>query len=124
MVVTLCGRSHSNRMASTGKNNVLEVRYSFALGARLRKLRHQLGLSQEEVAHRAGIATYTYQKFENGDSKPGTHMNPTLHTLIALSHVLNTSLPELLDFKELEAPSFAATADKVDSTDLRADSEA
>lgn len=51
-------------------------------------------------------------------------MNPTLHTLIALSHVLNTSLPELLDFKELEAPSFAATADKVDSTDLRADSEA
>ena len=67
MVVTLCGRSHSNRMASTGKNNVLEVRYSFALGARLRKLRHQLGLSQEEVAHRAGIATYTYQKFENGE---------------------------------------------------------
>lgn len=124
MVVTLCGRSHSNRMASTGKNNVLEVRYSFAPGARLRKLRHQLGLSQEEVAHRAGIATNTYQKFKNGESKPGTPMNPTLHTLIALSRVLNTRLPELLDFKELNESPLAATVDMDGSTGPHADSEA
>lgn len=111
-------------MASTGKNNVLEVRYSFAPGARLRKLRHQLGLSQEEVAHRAGIATHTYQKFENGKSKPGTPMNPTLHTLIALSCVLNTRLPELLDFKELDESPLAATVDMDGSTGPHADSEA
>ena len=32
----------------------------------------------------AGISAYTYQKFEKGESKPGTPMNPRLFTLIAL----------------------------------------
>ena len=39
------------------------------------------GLSQESLAHAAGISTYTYQKFEKGESRPGTPMNPRLRTL-------------------------------------------
>lgn len=54
------------------------------------------GLSQERVAHAAGIASYTYQKFEKGESKPGTPMNPRLTTLVALSQVLDVPLLELL----------------------------
>ena len=49
--------------------------FSRALADRLRNLQEKSGLSQESVAHQAGISTYTYQKFEKGESKPGTPMN-------------------------------------------------
>lgn len=55
-----------------------------------------MGLSQERVAHLAGIAAFTYQKFEKGESRPGTPMNPRLTTLVALSQVLDVPIPELL----------------------------
>jgi len=53
------------------------------LGLRLQRARIAKGLSQEALAHAAGISTYTYQKFEKGESRPGTPMNPRLRTLIA-----------------------------------------
>ena len=71
--------------------------YSQRLSYRLRDLRRERGLSQEAVAHRAGIALYTYQKFEKGESKPGTPMNPTYHTLLALAWVFDLPVAELLD---------------------------
>lgn len=71
--------------------------YSQRLSYRLRDLRRERGLSQEAVAHRAGIALYTYQKFEKGESKPGTPMNPTYHTLLALAWVFELPVAELLD---------------------------
>lgn len=71
--------------------------YSHRLGYRLRDLRRERGLSQESVAHRAGIALYTYQKFEKGESKPGTPMNPTYHTLLSLAWVFDLPVTELLD---------------------------
>ena len=61
-------------------------------------LRAQAGLSQEVVAHRAGLSTYTYQKFEKGESKPGTPMNPRLYTLLALADVFDMPVTELLNF--------------------------
>lgn len=67
------------------------------LGYRLRNLRRERGLSQESVAHRAGIALYTYQKFEKGESKPGTPMNPTYHTLLSLAWVFDLPVTEMLD---------------------------
>lgn len=70
--------------------------YARALGANLAKARIATGLSQEQVAHRAGIAAYTYQKFEKGESRPGTPMNPRLTTLLALSDVLRVPLADLL----------------------------
>ncbi|GAB2460175.1 hypothetical protein GCM10027062_44750 [Nocardioides hungaricus] len=71
---------------------------SFArdLGHSLRRAREATGMSQERVAHAAGIASYTYQKFEKGESRPGMPLNPRLTTLVALSQVLGVSLEELL----------------------------
>ena len=71
---------------------------SFAreLGLNMLRARTALGLSQERVAHRAGISSYTYQKFEKGESRPGEPMNPRLVTLVALSQVLGVSVIDLL----------------------------
>lgn len=71
---------------------------SFArdLGQELQRARIAKGLSQERVAHLAGITGYTYQKFEKGESRPGTPMNPQLKTLLALCQVLGLSPAELL----------------------------
>jgi len=44
----------------------------------------------------AGIASYTYQKFEKGESKPGTPMNPRLFTLLALAEVLEVKLEDIV----------------------------
>jgi len=72
--------------------------FSRKLGVRLGVLREKGKLSQERVAQLAGISTYTYQKFEKGESKPGTPMNPQLFTLLALADALDVSLEELLRF--------------------------
>ena len=66
------------------------------LGLNLLRAREAKGLSQERVAHMAGISAYTYQKFEKGASRPDTPMNPRLKTLIALSQVLGVSVGDLL----------------------------
>ena len=80
------------------KNNSPDLEgYSQRLGYRLRDLRRERGLSQEDVANGAGIAIYTYQKYEKGESKPGTPMNPTYHTLLSLAWVFGLSVTELLD---------------------------
>ena len=70
--------------------------FSRAMGVALQRLRLDRGLSQERLAHMAGIAAYTYQKFEKGESKPGTPMNPRLFTLMALAQVLGVPLTELI----------------------------
>ena len=54
-------------------------------------------MNQEAVAHTAGISTFTYQKFEKGESKPGTPMNPRLRTLFALAGVLEVEVGELVE---------------------------
>lgn len=74
--------------------------FSEKLAQQLRLLRDKSGLTQEAVAYRAGVSTYTYQKFEKGESKPGTPMNPRLFTLIALANVFGVSLQELLAFED------------------------
>ena len=66
------------------------------IGVRLQRARERAGLSQERTAHLAGIASYTYQKFEKGESRPGSPLNPRLSTLIALCRVLDVRLEDLL----------------------------
>jgi len=66
------------------------------LGVNLARARAARGLSQERVAHIADISAYTYQKYEKGESRPGTPLNPQLKTLVALSQTLGVSIPELL----------------------------
>lgn len=72
-------------------------RYARTLGLRLQRARIAKGLSQEALAHAAGISTYTYQKFEKGESRPGTPMNPRLSTLIALADALDMTAAELVE---------------------------
>lgn len=76
----------------------LESKTQFAreLGVNLQRLRIARGLSQERLAHLAGISTYTYQKFEKGESKPDTPMNPRLFTILALAQALGATLDEIL----------------------------
>lgn len=66
------------------------------LGRNLVRARHATGWSQERVAHMAGISSYTYQKFEKGESRPGTPLNPRLVTLLSLCQVLGVGLDDLL----------------------------
>jgi transcriptional regulator with XRE-family HTH domain len=70
--------------------------YVQELSRTLQRLRRRCGLSQEAVAHAAGLTAYTYQKFEHGESRPGAPMNPGLKTLVRLSRVFGVSVTELL----------------------------
>lgn len=66
------------------------------VGLRLQQERLAQGLSQERLAYAANLSRYTYQKFEKGESKPGTPANPSLHNIMAIAQVLNITLDELL----------------------------
>ncbi len=71
--------------------------YAREIGLRLQRARLAKGLSQERVAHLAGLAGFTYQKFEKGSSRPGAPLNPRLLTLVALCEVLDLELADLLE---------------------------
>ena len=73
--------------------------YAGEIAANLRRIRHEAGLSQEDVAYRSGLTRYTYQKYEKGESKPGTPSNPTIRTLLAMSQALGVSLMDILPAK-------------------------
>lgn len=70
--------------------------YAQELATALRRAREDAGLSQEQVAYRAGLTRYTYQKYEKGESRPGSPANPTLRTMLALSQVLGVVLADLI----------------------------
>lgn len=70
--------------------------YAKDLGIALQRARQRSGLSQEKVAHAAGISAYTYRKLEHGESNPGTPANPRLRTLAALAEILGVSLHDLV----------------------------
>ena len=56
----------------------------------------ELGLSMQRVAYDSGMSRYTYQKFEKGESMPGTPANPSLRNVMAIAQVLGVTLDELL----------------------------
>ena len=66
------------------------------LGTNIQRLRIARNLSQEQVAYAAGLSRYTFQKYEKGESMPGTPANPSLHSIMAVAQVLEVSLNELL----------------------------
>ncbi|MES1170003.1 MAG: helix-turn-helix transcriptional regulator, partial [Leifsonia sp.] len=51
-----------------------------ALGLALQRARHELGMTQEEVAHASGLTRSHYQQLEKGLSRPGVAANPSLLT--------------------------------------------
>lgn len=70
--------------------------YVRELGLNLARARQAAGLSQEKVAHAAGISTFTYRKLEKGESNPGTPANPRLRTLVSLAQALSVDARQLL----------------------------
>ncbi|MDT5093129.1 MAG: hypothetical protein QOH60_2492 [Mycobacterium sp.] len=79
--------------------SAIERKLAAALGQRLIDLRQARGLTQEAVAEAAGISRNHYQLLEYGLVRRGTRKpaNPRLSTLVALSEVLGTTVPELID---------------------------
>lgn len=75
------------------------------LGQALRTLRIEHGLSQETVAHRAGITKNQLQLIEAGRSTGRADAtgpsNPRMATLVGLAEVLEVSVSELLAAAEL-----------------------
>lgn len=59
-------------------------------GERIRDQRLRLGLSQDEVAHLAGMNVSNYGKIERGIG------NPVLHTVVRLAVVLGVDPAELV----------------------------
>jgi len=70
--------------------------YAQRVATALRRRRRDVGLSQEAVAYRAGLTRYTYQKYEKGESRPGSPINPSLRSLLAIAQVLEVELGALL----------------------------
>lgn len=70
--------------------------YAQRLATALRRAREGAGLSQEQVAYRAGLTRYTYQKYEKGESRPGRPANPTLRSVLAISQVLGVVVEDLI----------------------------
>lgn len=60
-----------------------------ALGQAIRQLRDKQGLTQEAVAHEAGVTASTYGLIERGQT------NPTWETVIGIAEALEVSVVEV-----------------------------
>jgi transcriptional regulator with XRE-family HTH domain len=83
-------------MAPEAQQTKAKMAFSRELGITLQRLRRASGMSQEDLAHRAGMSSYTYYKLEKGESQPGTPSNPRLFTIIAIAQVLGVPVDQLL----------------------------
>jgi transcriptional regulator with XRE-family HTH domain len=66
------------------------------LGAQIRKIREELGLSQEQLAGRVGTAQSTISQLEQGER------NPSYKTLRSLANALGVSVSYLLGEADVE----------------------
>lgn len=60
------------------------------MGTRIKKIREQLGMTQEELAVKAGLCRATLSAIESDPQK-----KPTLRTLEKLARVLGVSLDQI-----------------------------
>jgi transcriptional regulator with XRE-family HTH domain len=70
--------------------------YVRSLGVGLQRRRQEAGLTQEQLAHAAGVTRSHYQQLEKGLSRAGVPANPSLLTLVALSAALGIEVVDLL----------------------------
>jgi transcriptional regulator with XRE-family HTH domain len=66
------------------------------LGQRLRELRASQSLTQEAVAHAAGLTRNHYQLLEAGITATGRPANPRLSTIVALAEALKVAPEDLI----------------------------
>ncbi|MFD1210733.1 helix-turn-helix domain-containing protein [Arthrobacter sp. GCM10027362] len=74
--------------------------HSLQLGLRIRELRRLNGLTQESLAHRAGITKNQMQLIEAGRGSPGDPLpgsNPRTSTLVGIAEVLSVRPGDLLN---------------------------
>jgi len=69
--------------------------YARELGLQLQRHRHAARLTQEELAHRAGMTRTHYQQIERGEWKPGHPSNPSIKVLAFLAHALGVEVGDL-----------------------------
>lgn len=70
--------------------------YARDLGLELQRRRLAAGITQEELAHRAGLTRTHYQQIERGLWKPGVPANPSVKILVRLAQQLEIEPGELL----------------------------
>jgi len=70
--------------------------YARALGIELQRRRMAADLTQEKLAHKAGITRNHYQQLERGFWKPGAPANPSLKQLARLAQALQVEVGALL----------------------------
>lgn len=76
--------------------------YARELGVLLQRHRIDAGLTQEDLAHKAGMTRTHYQQLERGWWKRDAPSNPSIKILIRLAQVLDVDPGELLpDTKKL-----------------------
>lgn len=83
--------------------------YATAFGKHLRALRTGLGLSQEEVAHRAGLHVTYLSGIERG------LRNPALRNVRRLALALDVRTRELFGFDEPDGPGRSSSGPRRDS---------
>ena len=64
-----------------------------SLGERIRRLRNEKGISQEELANEADIPLSQIGRIERGET------NPTISSLFVISQALDVDLKNLVDIK-------------------------
>ena len=72
------------------------VSFAREFGIRLHRARIEAALTQEELAHAAGLTRSHYQQLEKGLSRPGVPANPSLRTIVGLAEVLGVPLEALV----------------------------
>ncbi len=81
--------SHFSRV-----NKTRDIKLVKRFGKHVRSLRIANGLSQEALANEAEIPISQIGRIERGE------INPTLSTISALAHALNSSLKSMMDFSD------------------------
>ena len=82
----------------------MAIEFNYAkLGARIRKKRRELGLSQEMLAEKASLTKAHISHIENSYSKP------SVQTLFQIAHELDITANELLyDYADVSMDEFCA----------------
>src|SRR5918994_5810311 len=78
-------------------------------GDRIRAIRQDRGLTQEELAHRAGMSLKSVYFIETGRSQ-----DPHYSPLTSIASALGVDLVELLDSPKAEAPTSATSREVED----------
>lgn len=84
-----------------------------SIGRRIKRLREDLGLTQEDVAKKVGVATQTIYKYENE-----IVTNIPLDKLEKIAAVLNTSPSYLMGWEERKVPAVPQFPSPCESRDV------